>query len=119
MPIQGPIRTRSTSSATFSAGAAPSVAVTEPPPAGTVAEPLAFVVPLLTVTWRVAPAHAAGRLPTVTLTTIPDERFCNTDRPAFVHLGVAVRAAPSDADDSTTDAARPVTRPPATTAASA
>src|SRR5207247_1297438 len=99
--------TRSVCSAAVTATAAASVTVVVPPPAAIVAEPLLLVGPLFTVTWRVAPPHAAGRPDTVTLTTVPAVRFCRTLSPAAVHRGTEMVDAPSDPDETATEAANP------------
>ena len=80
-----------------------------PPPPGTVVEPLELTLPLFTVAWARAPPHDAGRPATVTLTTVPTDRFWKIVRPAVVQRGVAAVAAPSDFVKSEIDAAAPKT----------
>jgi hypothetical protein len=91
------------------------VTVTDPPPPGTTADPLLLVTPVFTVTCSVAPPHAAGRTPTVTLLTVLAVRFWSTERPALVHRGVAAVAAPREPDARLSDAAAPTTAPVAVT----
>jgi hypothetical protein len=88
-----------------------SVTVTLPPPAGTLPDPLESVDPLLSVTWIVAPPQLAGRLPTVTLTTLLADRFWSTESPALVQRGTGCRAAPTLLDANESDAADPTARP--------
>ena len=103
--------TRSVCSVVVTVGALARVTVTDPPPAGTAADPDAFTVPLLTVTWSVAVPHAAGRPPTVTLMTVPADRFWKTVSPAAVHRGVATWAVPRESEVTASDAAAPALAP--------
>jgi hypothetical protein len=61
-------------------------------------EPVELEAPLLNATASVAPAQAAGRLLTVTLTTLPALRLLITPTGELVHRGVVTRAAPRDRD---------------------
>ncbi len=67
---------------------------TVPPPAGTVAEPLLLVVPLLTVSCSVAPPHVAGRTPTAALVQLAPTKVGVTLSPAAVQRGGAASLAP-------------------------
>lgn len=97
------------SSASFAAMPAERVTVSEPPPAGTVPEPLELLVPLFTVAESVPAAQLLGILATVTLTTFDDERFWMTDRPVVEHFGTLVLFAPKVFDDALRPVANPVT----------
>jgi len=90
---------------------AASVIVTLPPAAGTVAEPLELAEPLFTAAWIVAPPQAAGRLPTVTLTTEAPERLLVVEVAAVVQRGTLTLDAPRPRGESDRVAARPAPRP--------
>jgi len=95
--------------------------VTDPPPAGTLAEPLPVVAPAVTVTSSVAPAQAGGIAPTVTDATLDDDRFWSTVNPVFVQRPVLAVAAPTVPPESERDAANateaPTRAPPPVNAA--
>jgi len=99
------------SSLGVTAGVVDSVTVTEPPPAGTVAEPLPVVAPAVTLTRSVAPAHPAGIDPTVTDATLDPDRFCSTLNPVFVQRPVDADPAPTDALENEIDAANATAAP--------
>ena len=93
----GPIRRDRSVRLVETATALARVTVTEPPAAGTTADPLEFVAPLLTVTWSVAVPQAAGRPLTVTLITVAPEssggprapRRCTVASPRWRRQGVS------------------------------
>ena len=93
------------SSLAVTAGVPAMATVTDPPPAGTVAEPLPVVAPAVTLTRSVAPAHPAGIAPTVTEATFIPDRFWRTVSPALVHRPVVAVPAPTDALANESDAA--------------
>jgi len=106
--------TTSICSVVEAAGAVPKVTVTLPPPAGTVLEPLALALPLLTVAWIVAPPQADASPLTVTLATVLPDRFWITDGAPVMQRGTLIDAAPSVPLVAASDAAAPDAKPLAT-----
>jgi hypothetical protein len=99
------------SSPVVAAGVPVRATVTDPPPAGTVAEPLPVEAPAVTLTRSVAPAQAPGIAPTVTDATLDPDRFCSTVNPVFVHRPVEAVPAPMDALEKEIDAANATDAP--------
>ena len=83
--------------------------MTDPPPTGTVLDPVPLVLPLLTAACSDALPHPAGRLLTVMLATLAPDRVWMTLSPALVQRGTETAAAPSEADVTDSDAAAPIT----------
>jgi hypothetical protein len=99
------------SSLVVTAGVPAIETVTDPPPAGTVAEPLPDVAPAVTLTRSVAPAQPAGIAPTVTEATFDADRFWSTVSPTLVHRPVVAVPAPMDALANESDAAKAIDAP--------